>query len=122
LAAGFRVADFLFLTTKIPHDKSNQLPDMLLIATGQNQRDVGFCDVRRPRYAQFCRKLFMLTERAINCSPDRVSAKSVESSISGKFSSMARRNVQQAVSGRANTLTWVKASRIVFLGITRLLR
>ena len=108
--------------TTTPHDKSSQLPDMVFIATGQNQRDVGFCDVRRPRKAQSFRRLFMLMERAMTCSPDRVSAASAEAGTSGGISSTARRNAQQAACGRANILTRVKASRIVFLGITRLLR
>jgi hypothetical protein len=95
---------------------------MVFIGTGQNQRDVRFWDVRRPRKAQSLRRLFMLMERAMTCSPDRVSATSTEAAASGAISSMARRNAQQDAFGRANILTRVKASRIVFLGITRLLR
>jgi hypothetical protein len=104
------------------YDKSSQLPDIMFIGTGQNQRDVRFWDVRRPRKAQSFRRLFMLMERAMTCSPDRVSATSAEAATSGAISSTARRNAQQDAFGRANILTRVKASRIVFLGITRLLR
>src|SRR5436190_15741062 len=89
------------------YDKSSQLPDMVFIATGQNQRDVGFWDVRRPRKAQSFRRLFMLIERAMTCSPDRLSATPAEAATADGISSTARRNVQQDAFGRASILTRV---------------
>src|SRR5262249_49868572 len=100
------------------YSKSSQSPEIVFIASGQNQRVVAFRDVCRSRNAQSRREFAMPIDRAITRSPGR-GRRDSEELRTGRVRPTFRRSAQHATSGLAMILMRVKDSSVVFLVISR---